>query len=218
MSEQIERRYSGGPYAAQKAFEADMAQAANQGWSVMGHKWDAGYLVVLYERGQRVTQPTASTDPAPWSKASGASSPAQGSAHSTPGFTQGPFAGNAENSQLVVGAGIAWIVAAALTGYLALEQLNALQTLQRFGLATGNYELDAAWNGLAAIITVYFGAILLMKRTGHLTASIIWAVVSVVGGVYQVANGVSDAAFLGSIVAAGAAGVLSLAARTAVPL
>jgi hypothetical protein len=118
------------------------------------------------------------------------------------------------DADLILAAGVSWIVCAAFTGYLALEQLNAGNTLSRFGIDSGNYTASAAWNGIAAVVTIYFAARLLRRNSTNLVASMIWAAISVVSGGYQVANGVNDAAFLFSIVAAGAAGVLSLAAWT----
>lgn len=114
--------------------------------------------------------------------------------------------------ELLIASGVAWIVTAALTGYLALEQLNAGQTLSRFGLDSGSLNASAAWNGFAAVVTAFFGARMLMRATRLLSWSMAWALISVASGAYQVANGVSDATFVLSVVAAGTAGVLSFAA------
>jgi hypothetical protein len=107
---------------------------------------------------------------------------------------------------------------AALTGYLALLQLGAAQTLARLGLNQGDLQTYAAWNGISAFVTVVFGVRLLQRPTrGTLNWSIGWAILSVIGGAIQVSSGASNDIFLGSIVAAGVAGALSYAARGLAP-
>jgi hypothetical protein len=114
--------------------------------------------------------------------------------------------------------GIAWIICAALTGYLALLQYGAVGTLNSFGLNSGDLQTYAAWNGIAAALTVYFGVRLLQRpNRGFLGTSTAWGAISVLGGVYQVSTGATNEIFLGSIVAAGVAGVLSFAARSVTP-
>lgn len=119
--------------------------------------------------------------------------------------------------EMAIAAGVAWVICAALTGYLALEQLNASQALSRLGISAGDLGTDAIWNGFSAIVTVYFGARLLMRDRGLFIGSMIWALVSVGSGAYQIANGVSDGTFVLSVVAAGVAGVLSLAGTLTMP-
>lgn len=122
----------------------------------------------------------------------------------------GPLAARSHNP-IVVGGGIAWIVAAVAIGYLALLQLGYAGTT----LDNGSFEALAIWNGIAAAITVYFGARLLMSPTrSTLHVSVIWAAISVASGAYQIANGATHELFLLSTLAAGVAGVLSLAASS----
>jgi hypothetical protein len=115
-------------------------------------------------------------------------------------------------------AGIAWIICAALTGYLALLQFGTARNLTSLGLDPGDLQTFALWNGVAAAVTVYFGVRLLQRpRRGFVNTSTAWGVLSVGGGIVQIASGATNDIFLGSIVAAGVAGVLSLAARAAAP-
>jgi len=110
------------------------------------------------------------------------------------------------------------ILCAALTGYLALLQLGAAQTLAALGLDQGDLQTYAAWNGIAAVVTVVFGVRLLQRPTrGTLNWSIAWGILSVIGGVTQIGSGASNDVFIGSIVAAGVAGALSYAARGVAP-
>lgn len=115
--------------------------------------------------------------------------------------------------------GIGWIVSALLIGYLALLQLGYSGFAAQVGVSASDLQSLALWNGITAAVTVYFAVRLLMNPDrGILLTSAGWAALSVVWGVYQVANGATNDAFLGSVVAAGAAGVLSIAARPAAPL
>ena len=115
-------------------------------------------------------------------------------------------------------AGIAWIICAALTGYLALLQYGTAQNLQSIGLNAGNLQTYAIWNGVSAVLTIYFGVRLLQRPSrGFLDASTVWGVLSVLVGVLQIGSGATNDIFLGSIAAAGVAGVLSYAARSSAP-
>ncbi|MHB8399937.1 MAG: hypothetical protein ACYDCI_13570 [Candidatus Limnocylindrales bacterium] len=110
-------------------------------------------------------------------------------------------------------AGVAWIAAAILIGYLALVQLGAAGQLGQLGLGSGNLQPTAIFNGISAAITLFFGARLLTRATrGFLGWSTFWAAINVGWGAYQVANGATHWAFIGSIVASGAAGILSFVA------
>jgi hypothetical protein len=63
------------------------------------------------------------------------------------------------------------------------------------------------------VITLYFGARLLRRgNRSDLRSSVVWAAISVIGGVYQIANGVSSDVFAASVIAALVAGVVSLVA------
>jgi hypothetical protein len=105
-------------------------------------------------------------------------------------------------------AGIAWILSAVLMGYLALLQLGYAN------IAGTDLRSLALWNGLSAAITLYFGARMLRNPTGILTASIVWGVLTVAWNGYQIAQGATHEAYLGATVTAGAAAVLSWAARS----
>jgi hypothetical protein len=110
-------------------------------------------------------------------------------------------------------AGVAWLITAAITGYLAFEQWTLATAL---GVAASGRELMAvaALNGVSALITAYFGARCLQgPRKGQLGNAAVWGLLSVSFGVYQVAQGASYGVFLLSIVAAGVAGILSFVAR-----
>jgi hypothetical protein len=78
-------------------------------------------------------------------------------------------------------------------------------------------ETYAGWNVISAALTGYFGARLLTGATRRmLDASAAWAVLSVVVGVVQIGNGATNDIFVLSILAAGAAGILSFVARNAI--
>lgn len=112
-------------------------------------------------------------------------------------------------------AGIAWLITAALTGYLAFEQWSIASVL---GRPAGDLSGIAFVNGVAALATAYFGARCLQKPSrGQLTNAAAWGALSVLSGVYQASQGASYGVFLLSIVGAGIAGVLSYVARAEVP-
>lgn len=111
-------------------------------------------------------------------------------------------------------AGVAWIVSAAMIGYLGLLQLGYVGTI----LDTGDLQANAIWNLISAAITVYFGARLLTKATrGNLRSSIIWAVINVLWNGFQITQGATHWAFVGATVGALTAGVLSLVALQSRP-
>lgn len=117
-------------------------------------------------------------------------------------------------NQLAAAGGVAWIIAAALTGYLALLQFGFVGTI----LDGGSLQALAIWNGFAAALTLYFGVRCLKEPPrGFLTTMVAWGVLNVVWGINQVSGGASHWAYLGSIVAAGVAGGLCLAARSGAP-
>jgi len=119
--------------------------------------------------------------------------------------------------QLMIGAGIAWIVAAAASGYLALLQLNGGNELNAIGFDGSGLLSDAAFNGVGAILTVYFGARLIMRHRGLLSWSVGWAVLSVLGVGYEIATGLTNAELILSAVAAAIAGILSFVAYRELP-
>jgi hypothetical protein len=115
-------------------------------------------------------------------------------------------------------AGIAWLITGGLTAYLAYQQLQAYQLLQSFGAATGDLGTYAIVNGVSAAVTFWFGARLLTKPSRSLHGwSIVWAIISVTGGVLQLAQGIGNDVFALSIITSAAAGVISAAARSDMP-
>lgn len=107
-------------------------------------------------------------------------------------------------------AGLSWIGSAVAMGYLAFLQLQ----YSSLGLV-GSRDAGtlAIWNGVAAAITAFFGARLILGATRRFLAnSIGWAVLNVAWGVYQISQGVSAGAFLIATLLAGIAGVLSFVA------
>jgi len=106
-------------------------------------------------------------------------------------------------------AGLAWIGAALLTGYLAYLQLSVGSILPGQG-----YQELALWNGVSAAVTLYFGARLLTRPDRDwLKWSIYWAILNVAWGGYQASQGATTDVFMLSLVLSGAAGILSFAAR-----
>jgi len=109
-------------------------------------------------------------------------------------------------------AGVALIIAAALTGLLALQQYNTAQTLKAI-IDTSTLSTDAIVNAGTAVVAVIVGAKLLRDPTpGALVVAIVFAILSVAGGVIQPAS-LANPSFVGGIIAAGVAGVASFMAR-----
>jgi len=118
-------------------------------------------------------------------------------------------------TQVTTLAGLAWIVCAALTGYLAFIQLGYAGTV----LDDGSLQSAALWNGVTAALTLFFGAKLLTKPDrGFLGTSTAWAVLVVLWNGYNIMNGATHEAYIGATVAALAAGVLSWSARSGMPV
>jgi len=107
-------------------------------------------------------------------------------------------------------AGLAWLLGAALTGYLAYQQWSLGST---FGSA--DYQATAAWNAFTALVTLYFGARLIASPSRRLLDwSAAWAILSVASGVVQIATaGLVGDVFVMSVIAAAVAGVLSFVGR-----
>lgn len=115
-------------------------------------------------------------------------------------------------------AGIAWVLAAATTGYLAYLQWEVGSALQGTGLDDGGLTSTAAWNAVSAVLTAYFGArCILGTSRGMLTTSTAWAVLGVGWGAIQLIDGVGSWIFALVVVLTAAAGVLSWVARSATP-
>jgi hypothetical protein len=110
-------------------------------------------------------------------------------------------------------AGVAWLLCAVFTGYLGLLQFGYVGT----ALDDGSLQATAVWNLIAGALTLYLGTRLFSRPTrSFLGTSTAWALLVFAWNAYQVANGATHEAYLGATVAAGAAGVLSFAARNAV--
>jgi hypothetical protein len=132
----------------------------------------------------------------------------------TPSRAPSTLPGSAPATNVEPIAGVAWIVSAALIGYLGLLQLGYVGTI----LDTGGLQGLAIWNLIAAAITLYFGARLLTKATaGNLRSSILWAVINVVWNGFEITQGATHWAFIAATVGALAAGVLSLVALQSRP-
>lgn len=122
--------------------------------------------------------------------------------------------GHSSTKAIETAGGIAWIVSAMFTGYLALVQVGfASSGLGALSGLVNTLSFDATFNGVTAVVTLYFGARLLMDPPrGFLRGSTVWGVLSVAWGAFQIANGATYWAFYGSIVASAAAGILSYVA------
>lgn len=113
-----------------------------------------------------------------------------------------------EPSQLVpILAGIAWLVGAAAIGYLAFLQLE----YSGLGFADADEARGLAlWNGASAAITAYFGAMAIVTPSrGRMAGGVVWAVINVVWGGYQVSQGLTHGAFILALVAFSLAGILA---------
>jgi hypothetical protein len=109
---------------------------------------------------------------------------------------------------------LAWMACGLLTGFLAFVQLGFVGTI----LDDGSLTALAAWNGIVAAAVLY-GAVKLLSATQRpsFRTSAMWAAVVVVLQGFQVAQGATHFAYVGSTVAALAAGVLALTTYNALP-
>ena len=122
-------------------------------------------------------------------------------------------------------AGLLWIGVAVIGAYLAYLQWTGAQDLLRVGVArladgtaTSSLQMYAAGNAAVAAVTLLFGAVLFASPTrGRLDASAAWAVLSVLGGVLQIASHETHWTIFAGTVGAAVAGVLSLVARNRYP-
>lgn len=114
------------------------------------------------------------------------------------------------NQTVPVMAGIAWLIGAAAIGYLAFLQLE----YSGFGFADADEARGLAlWNGAAAAITAYFGAMSIVAPTRQrMAGGVIWAVINVAWGGYQVSQGLTHEVFILSLVAFSLAGILAFVA------
>ena len=111
-------------------------------------------------------------------------------------------------SQMVpIIAGVAWLIGAAAVGYLAFLQLQ----YSGLGLADADDARGLAlWNGATAAITAYFGAMAIVAPSrGRMGGAVLWAVINVAWGGYQVSQGLTHEAFILALVAFAVAGVLA---------
>jgi hypothetical protein len=80
-------------------------------------------------------------------------------------------------------------------------------------VSQSNLQITAVWNAAVALLTGFFAFRMLRDPSDlALRSSVIWAGINVVGGLYEVANGASAAAFLAATVAMAVAGIASFAA------
>jgi membrane associated rhomboid family serine protease len=121
-----------------------------------------------------------------------------------------PTAASQPNQLLPVFAGIAWLLGAAAIGYLAFLQLE----YSSLELADADEARALAlWNGASAAITAYFGAMAILSPTRkRMGAAVVWGAINVAWGAFQVSQGVTHAAFTGSLVAFGLGTVLAFVA------
>lgn len=121
-------------------------------------------------------------------------------------------------NQLALIGGIAWLATAGLFAYLAYQQWTLSQDLTDLGVGDLGLGAYAAWNAISAAITLFLGARLIANPTRRmLDVSAAWAVLSVVGGVLQLATGTGNEVFALSTITAAIAGVLSYVGRQAIP-
>lgn len=109
---------------------------------------------------------------------------------------------------------LAWLGSSVCTGWLALVQFGFVGTLDD----PGSLLAMAAWNALIALLVGY-GAIRLSRATrpSSFRQSAVYAVALVLLQGFQVVQGATHVAYIGSTGAAAAAGVLSWLAYHAVP-
>jgi hypothetical protein len=111
-------------------------------------------------------------------------------------------------------AALAWIGCALMTGYLAFVQIGYAGTI----LDNGSLTALAGWNGLMAALVIYSGVRLLSAtKRSTFRQSAIWAVVIVFLQGFQIMQGATHFAYIGSTVAAVGAGVLSFLAYQSIP-
>ena len=135
-----------------------------------------------------------------------AAQPSLASAQPTP-------AGPPPRGQAATAAGIAWIIAAALIGFVALQQLAAANTVDVLNRVSADAVEGGRLAEAVAALTVYFGARLLRNPPrSFLQTSFFWAVLIVGWAAYQVSAGVRSEIFIAATIVAGVAGTLSLAA------
>lgn len=118
-----------------------------------------------------------------------------------------PTAPEASRQVVPIIAGVAWLIGAAAIGYLAFLQLQ----YSGMGFADSDEARGLAlWNGLTAAITAYFGAMAIVAPSrSRMGGAVIWAVINVLWGGYQVAQGLTHEAFILALVAFAIAGVLA---------
>ena len=100
-------------------------------------------------------------------------------------------------------------------GHLAFLQLE----YGGLGLADADDARGLAlWNGITAAITAYFGAMAIVAPSrGRMAGAVLWAVLNVAWGGYQVSQGLTHEVFILALVAFSLAGVLAFAAWSQLP-
>jgi hypothetical protein len=109
---------------------------------------------------------------------------------------------------------LAWLGCALFTGWLALTQFGFAGTI----FDDGSLTALAGWNALVAVLISY-GAIRLQRSPyrASFRQSAIWAIVIVLIQGFQVTQGATHFAYIGSTVAAAGAGVLAWLTYQALP-
>lgn len=118
------------------------------------------------------------------------------------------------STNLTLLAGISWLVSAGATGFLAYQQWSLGTAFRTDELTT-----TAAWNAVAAAITLYFAARLIASPSrALLDRSAAWGVLSVASGVVQIAAfTVRSDLFVLAVITAAVAGGLSFVGRQQMP-
>lgn len=112
-------------------------------------------------------------------------------------------------------AGVAWMGVALVGGYLAYLQWTFSPYA---GAGEASLQSFALVNTAAAVVTLVFAALLLAAPSrGRLTASIVWGVLSVAGGVIQMAGGATHWTIFVGTAGAAVAAVLAWVARNQHP-
>lgn len=156
--------------------------------------------------GRELDAPAAAAGPRPGVAPSSATA-----TQSTAPLSATPGAGSAAT----IG-GLAWIGVAFVSAYLAYLQYQAADYLAFVGTPDASLDTYAIVNVVTAVITLIFAALLISGPTrGRLTASVVWAAISLVSGVVQIAGGATHWTMFASVALALVAGVLSYVARQA---
>ena len=111
-------------------------------------------------------------------------------------------------------AGLAWLAASAVMGYIAYQQSVLSQQMLAAGDGDRGLGGYAAWNAVSGIVTFYLAVRWMTGPSrGFMGRSIAWSVLSLGSGVLQTGSGGFDDFFVFATIASATGGVLSLLAR-----